>query len=52
MRAGRAGIWNISDAWAVVPSVRRLSVANGIEKGRGRIGARRAWRRRRRRRRR
>jgi hypothetical protein len=46
MREGSAGIWNISGAWAVVPSARRLSVANGIEKARGRMGARRAWRRR------
>jgi hypothetical protein len=49
MHAGNAGISNISGAWAAIPSVGPMCVPNGIEKARGRTGARGAWRRRRRR---
>jgi hypothetical protein len=45
MRAGSAGISNISGAWASAPSVRRVCVGNGIQKATGPMGAERAWRR-------
>jgi hypothetical protein len=37
MIAGRAGISNISGAWAAVPSVGRMIVVDGVEKARGRM---------------
>jgi hypothetical protein len=37
MRAGSAGISNISGAWAAAPSVLPMCVANGIEKATGRM---------------
>jgi hypothetical protein len=45
MRAGSAGISDISGASASAPSVRRVSVANGIEKATRQMGGRRARRR-------
>jgi hypothetical protein len=44
MRAGSAGMSNISGAWAAIPSVRPICLSDGIEKAGGRMGARRAWR--------
>jgi hypothetical protein len=45
IRAGSAGISNISGAWAALPSVIPLCVPKGIEKATRRMGGRRAWRR-------
>jgi hypothetical protein len=44
MGAGSVGISNMSRAWAAVPSVGWICVANEIQRSRGRMGGRRAWR--------
>jgi hypothetical protein len=49
MRAGSAGISDISGAWAAAPPVGPMCTTNGIEKARWRMGATGAWRGRRRR---